>query len=128
MKIYVAGKYQDKDKVRYIHQLLRGSGHEITCDWTNEVKYPNNAPPEDKKYYAIDDVRGVKDADLIIVLMTIPYEYKGAWVEFGIALGTDTPIRVIGDCGDKCIFINHPLVTKYTDIQSAIGDICLEQI
>lgn len=118
MKIYVAGKYSDRDRVRYIHQNLKEMGHEITVDWTNHDIYPNDATAERLSQFAQDDVRGVKEADLYIGLMTIPFEYKGAWVEMGLALGKGIPIYIIGNAGDSCIFMHHPLVWKFADIQT----------
>ena len=55
MKIYVAGKYQDRDRVRSIYQLLRENGHEITIDWTNHDICPNDAVSEKLKVFAEDD-------------------------------------------------------------------------
>ena len=43
MKIYVAGKYQDRARVKLLHASLRELGHEITLDWTNCEVYPNDA-------------------------------------------------------------------------------------
>ena len=123
MNIYVAGKYQDRDRVRYIHQLLREQGHEITIDWTNHDIYPNDAVAEKLAGFAKDDVWGVKEADVFIGLMTLDYTYKGLWVEMGIALCKGIPVKIIGTAGDNCIFINHPLVEKYVDIQSAVGSL-----
>ncbi len=117
MKIYVAGKYEDKDRVRFIHQLLIQMGHEITLDWTNHEIYPNDAIAERLLEFASDDIKGVKEADLYIGLMTIPYQYKGLYVEMGVALGKGIPVYIIGSAGDSCIFINHPLVKKFQDIQ-----------
>lgn len=116
MKIYVAGKYQDRDRVRVVYQILREHGHEITLDWTNHNIYPNDAVAEKLSGFAQDDVSGVLSADLFIGLMTIPYEYKGLWVEMGIALGKGIPVYIIGNAGDSCIFTNHPLVKKFTEI------------
>jgi len=123
MKIYVAGKYQDRDRVRFIHQLLREQGHEITIDWTNHDIYPNDAIAEKLSQFAQDDVWGVLNADIFIGLMTLPFEYKGLWVEMGIALGKGIPVYVIGDAGSNCIFHNHPLVKKFADIQECCNSL-----
>ncbi len=117
MKIYVAGKYQDRDMVCFIYRILRKKEHEITLDWANHDIYPDDAVAEKLGQFAQDDVRGVLEADLFIGLMTIPYEYKGLWVEMGIALGKDIPVYIIGKAGDSCIFVNHPLGTRLRDIQ-----------
>ena len=123
MEIYVAAKYQDRDRVRELYYELSYLGHEITVDWTNQDKYPNDAPAEKLKGFAEDDVRGVKEAKLLIALMTIKYEYKGLWVELGIALGKGIPVWVIGDAGDSCLFMNHPLVRKFNCISEVLKEL-----
>ena len=35
MRVYVAGKWQDREMVREIMDDLENMGHEITVDWTN---------------------------------------------------------------------------------------------
>ena len=78
---------------------------------------------EKLKGFAQDDVWGVREADLFIALMTIRYEYKGLWVEFGIALGKGIPVWVIGSAGDSCIFMNHPLVRRFNSISEVLKEL-----
>ncbi|KKM08289.1 hypothetical protein LCGC14_1725420, partial [marine sediment metagenome] len=40
MRIYVAGKFQEKTAVRRVQAILRGAGHTITHDWTREETLP----------------------------------------------------------------------------------------
>ena len=119
MEIYVAAKYQDRDRVRELYYELSYLGHEITVDWTNH----NDVSPEKLTEYAVEDVGGVKEAKLLIALMTIKYEYKGLWVEMGIALGKGIPVWVIGDAGDSCLFMNHPLVRKFNCISEVLKEL-----
>ncbi len=119
MEIYVAAKYQDRDRVRELYYELSYLGHEITVDWTNH----NDVSPEKLTEYAVEDVGGVKRAKLFIALMTIKYEYKGLWVELGIALGRGIPVWVIGDDGDSCLFMNHPLVRKFNCISEVLKEL-----
>ncbi|KKL72732.1 hypothetical protein LCGC14_2081950, partial [marine sediment metagenome] len=49
--------------------------------------------------------------------------YKGLWVEMGIALGEGIPVWVIGTAGDSCIFMNHPLVRKFVDINAMFEEL-----
>ncbi len=123
MKIYVAGKYQDRERVKIIHGYLREMGHEITVDWTDHEIYPNDAVAERLASFAIDDVWGVLEADVYIGLMIEDFVYKGLWVEMGIALGKGIPVWLIGDAGDSCIFANHPLVRKFADTLEMIREL-----
>ncbi len=109
MKIYVAGKWEDKGRVSEIMRILRGMGHEITCDWTGH-KYEDEAYPQQ---YCADDAQGVKDADLYLGIFIATYHYRGALVEMGIAIGVGIPVWLFGDKADGCIFSNHPSVKKF---------------
>ena len=122
MRIYVAGKYEDRLIIRSIHKTLIKMGHEITVDWTNHDIYPNDAAALKQSQFAQDDVIGVLDADLFIGLMLEEHYYKGLWCEMGIALGKGIPIYIIGNKGDSCIFINHPSVKKFASITDCIKD------
>ena len=111
MKIYAAGKWEDRARVSSIMRMLEGMGHEITCDWTDH-KYEDEDYPQQ---YCADDVQGVKDADLYLGIFVADYHYRGALVEMGIALGADIPVWLLGDKADGCIFTNHPSVRKFQE-------------
>jgi hypothetical protein len=96
MKVYVASSFSRKDDVRAMQELLRAEGHEITYDWT----------PEDASGLAgVDlyeallggaerDYAGVRDAEVLVVLHDD--RGRGMATEFGIAIGLDKPIVVVG--------------------------------
>ena len=113
MKFYVAGKYQERDKVRVVFDELRKQGHEITLDWTNHEIYPNDAVDEKLGQFADDDVEGVRQADAFIGCLLNNHVYKGLWVEMGVALALEKPVYLVGSAGDSCIFSNHHLVKKF---------------
>lgn len=114
MFIYVAGKWEDRELIRKIHEELVSMGHTITCDWTNHTEHRHAVD------YAIEDLEGVRQCDLLIAYMKKPYMYKGVWAEIGGALILNKPVLVIGDQGDSGIFINHPLVTRVNTITGAM--------
>jgi hypothetical protein len=66
MRFYVAGKYQERDKVRLVFDELKRLGHSITLDWTNHDIYPNDAVAEKLGQFAIDDVNGVCQSDAFL--------------------------------------------------------------
>jgi hypothetical protein len=107
MKLYVAGKYEHRFKVKMLMRFLRQYKHEITMDWTvglpTDVGYPLTN--------CLADVKGVQGADVYVGVFIEDYIYKGAYVEFGIALGLNKPCVLIGHAADTCIFTAHPLVT-----------------
>ena len=111
MRVYVAGKWEDRSRVAEIMRILRGTGFEITCDWTDH-KYSDNAYPQK---YCLDDFEGVKSADLYLGIFVADYHYRGALVEMGIALGIGIPVWLFGDKQDDCIFSHHPSVRKFKE-------------
>ena len=122
MKIYVAGKWEDRARVSEIMRILRSIGYEITCDWTDH-KYSDDAYPEQ---YCMDDLQGVKDADLYLGIFIESYDYRGALVEMGIALGVGIPVWLFGDKADSCIFSHHPSVRKFpswTELAEALAEL-----
>ena len=109
MKLYVAGKWEERLNVKLLMVRLKSIGHEITMDWTDS-KYEDEAYPVE---YSIADIDGVYAADMYAGLFVRPYQYRGALVEMGVALGLRIPCAIIGHQIDSCIFVHHPLVTQY---------------
>ena len=107
MKLYVAGKYEHRFKVKAIMRFLQAYNHEITKDWTTSLITDVGYPVQN----CLEDVKGVQDADVYIGVFIEDYNYRGAFVEFGIALGLNKPCVFIGHAADSCIFTAHPLVT-----------------
>jgi nucleoside 2-deoxyribosyltransferase len=120
MKVYLAGKWEERDKCKYLMNKLIEAGFEITCDWTNHVN-----PPEGEEYklsgYAYADIKGVQDADCLIFYAVFPHNYRGAFVEMGAALGLGKPVYVIGHGIDGCIFLYHNHVMKFDKLSEVIA-------
>ncbi len=117
MKIYVAGKWKEREKIRSLMDMFEARGHIITCDWTNHIAPERNERVDghgifNKEYnwsknvdwaqnghktYAEEDLEGVKTCDIIVAYMPDPdIFYKGAWIEIGIALGLNKMVVIIG--------------------------------
>jgi hypothetical protein len=106
MKVYVASKFENKERVREIMYLLQQVGHTITYDWTRcEV---NN------REQAILDLRGVADCDVFVGIFEEDVTYKGALVELGAALSVGKPVYILGDAPTirTCIFFKHPHIRR----------------
>ena len=123
MKIYVAGKWGDKERVRTVIDVLMANGHTITHDWTAEEaqKIPYFQVP-------LQDLHAVKEADCIVMVLVENLGYVGAWVELGAALAYRRPVYVImgkwlyeqfnhaeGPFKRPKAFLWHPLVHKWED-------------
>lgn len=117
MKIYVAGKWSERDKIKSIMEMFESRGHTITCDWTKHIAPEKITNAHDKglftkkydwsknedwaqnghKTYAEEDLEGVRSCDVLVAYMPTPdIFYKGAWVEIGIAIALNKKIIIIG--------------------------------
>lgn len=94
-KIYVAGKFEEKVRVRQVMARLVAMGYEITHDWTEEDA-TGLSGDELAKYLescALADFEGVLDADCVLVLNH--QAAFGAMVEMGLALGWGKVVYVV---------------------------------
>lgn len=105
MKVYVAGKFEDRQRVAEIMNALRGKGFQISLDWTGEsvAGLSVQAANEKETEVAALDLVGVAKADAL-ALVGHP-NLKGAWVEMGAALALGIPVVILNpEKLDTCIF------------------------
>ena len=107
MKIYVAGKWEEKKRVREVQQQLRDAGHTITYDWT--LAELNGVPSVDQ---ALNDKQGVLGADAFVGVFEKDLAYKGAMTELGMALAKGIPCYILGKACDNNIFITLPEIKR----------------
>jgi hypothetical protein len=88
-------------------QLLE-AGHTITYDWTVCDTFSTEQ--------ATNDMNGVMTADALIFIAEKDLQYRGAYVEFGIAIARGIPIYVLGPYADSCIFIKLPQIHRGIDL------------
>lgn len=68
-KAYVAAKFERKEDVKKIYEILRSRGYDISCDWTDHISIPDfrqNIPLGQQ--YAEEDINGVLNANIFIML------------------------------------------------------------
>jgi len=117
MKFYVAGKWQDRKLVQQVQKELLARGNELTVDWTNHVNPKNDSVLQE---WALRDIEGAALCDTYIGVFINDHNYTGALVEMGVALGMGNRVWVIGNAVNSCIFIHHPLVTKFPDVETML--------
>ncbi len=105
MKIYVAGKWEEKVQVREVMKQLMDAGHTITHDWT--IAELNGIPNTEQ---ALADKKGVMVADALVCVFEKDLRYSGALTEFGIAVAKGIPIYFLGHACDGNIFSVLPEV------------------
>lgn len=102
MKIYVAGSSDQLERVEDMMNTLETLGFTITHDWTTSVRLVGKANPPDASLYARlkwgrDDLAGVSDADVLVLLMPLEGGF-GAAVELGYAIAKGIPVYAAGVC------------------------------
>lgn len=128
MKIYVAAKFSDKERVRTAHNLLKAAGHTITHDWTvNKTSFPFSANLEFAAKSANEDLAGVLAADVLVVLSHAEPS-MGAAGELGAAiaaklLGKPMLIYAVGPHFDQSFFFHHPAVQQVDDIHAIVTEL-----
>jgi len=121
MKIYLAAKFEQKNTMRDVRDLLTSVGHEITSQWIDvehEEDKAHTVTDELRVKYAIMDVEDVRRADALVTfagLRSEPAIGGGRHVEFGIALEREMPIIVVGPKGEH-IFHWWPGVEHVADV------------
>lgn len=106
--VYVAGKWEEKERISKIMDCLRNNGYFISYDWTK------HKDGDDEERCALNDRLGVQSCDFIIAIVDKPLSYCGTLIEIGIALGLRKPVYLFGDHIDSCIF--STLCFKVKDI------------
>ena len=135
MRIYVAGKWEEKEHVREIQNTLRKAGHSITHDWT-ALDLAHEAPAghidakeiyPGKWYYTEElrgqakaDLLGVVDAEVFVAVCVKDYRYAGTFTEMGMALVYDIPVFIIGKYANYNIFTYLPSVTVVDSVKEVI--------
>lgn len=121
MKVYVAAASKEIERASAFMQSVRELGHEITFDWIPKFQkqrvHESRLPVALRRAAAQEDLRGVRSADLLVVLT--PHDStpsRGAWVELGYALG----LRAATDRAPQvwCVGLSA-MVTVFTELADA---------
>jgi nucleoside 2-deoxyribosyltransferase len=113
-KIYVAGKWNDKDKIQRYISIFEANNFTITHNWT-KVESSSNYTYDEKGVFADQDLKGVTDAEYLVICITDEkYPYRGTCTELGAALAKGKRVFVLDpfpkSAFSENIFTNHPLV------------------
>lgn len=123
MKIYIAGKFEAREEIRGLMNIVEANGHTITHDWTKET-LEGKTPEEHSPYLqkcALQDFDGVYDAETLILIPN--KDGSGMFTEMGVAIALFMPIFVVGfdpAIHKANIFYNLPHIAKVDTIEQVI--------
>jgi hypothetical protein len=128
MNVYVVARFYEKDEVRRIYKLLRAKGHAIATDWTlhKNIK-PYTDHPGIARDYSIEDIDGVKNCDVFIML-TSQEIGSGSSTELGAAIimqsFTSKPkIYIVGPHFAQNFAYFHPAVERRETLGEVLGEL-----
>ena len=128
MKVYLAGRFDERAKIRQMQAQLREHGHKITFDWTNHdpiARYGDR--PDLAKVYAEEDLQGVVEADAFIFLTSATVG-TGSHTELGVAIRefqiSGCPkVFVIGEHTSRSIMYFHTDVERRLNFDSVLEEL-----
>lgn len=124
MRFFVSGKVGVEDDAKAVMAALENAGHEISFDWTRISHLrPYDENSAASREAACKEARGVKDADVLVILAH--QGGVGMYVELGIAIGAGIPIRVVTDGESRTMFFHHPLVKRVAAVQDVLDEFSL---
>ena len=126
-KVYVAGKFELRAKIKQLMTILEENDFEVTCDWTRHAPFKDNkysSDPVKAVEYAKEDIFGIITADDLIVLYD---DVKGPGTSFEMGYATANGINVymigvgVNSTLDYSVFVHMDNFFHYNG-QNAIAD------
>lgn len=124
MKVYVAARFHEKERVKEIYTSLESQGHTITFDWTTCTPHLTH---ESKVRCAARTVEAIKECDIFIYISN-PEIGAGSSTEFGgallcNALQAKPLLYTVGEHLDKNFFLYHPTVIAKNTIDEVLCEL-----
>jgi hypothetical protein len=113
-QIYLAMRFAKLEDYKNKLLELKDLGFEISHDWSSQKSikpYEDNL--ELAQQFTLEDVAGVKNADIFILIAEKEKDARGCNMEFGIALANHDKyeqIIVLNESRDDAMFYFHPKV------------------
>lgn len=128
MKVFVAARFGQKEKVRALYEELEKRGHEVIFDWTKHKPIkPYIDNQELSARYSNEDIMGVFDCDIFILLAD--EAGTGMHIEFGAALitniicGGEPKIYVVGEHNARSMFYFHSAVNRVNNTNELLDEL-----
>jgi nucleoside 2-deoxyribosyltransferase len=125
MKVYIAAPWTHKADAARTAAMLEAAGHEVTKRWWEHREVPgyltdDHANDGELREQAEEDVQGVCDADVFVLLNYAKSEGKA--VETGVAIACGIPIIVVGRRSNLFHYLSVVVVTSVDALNRAIID------
>ncbi|QQG38946.1 MAG: hypothetical protein HYS32_00580 [Candidatus Woesearchaeota archaeon] len=127
MKIYIAGKFEDRTKVAELYKKIEEMGHKIAYDWTQHKPIkPYSQNQEMAREYSDNELSGILDSDIFICLT---HEAGTTLLmEFGAALILNKKTRkplvyTVGNFNEKSPWFFNSLVQHRNSINEVLEEI-----
>lgn len=127
MKFYVSAKWDLKDRVKEIYELIRERGHEITEDWTIRAFERDYDKFEKSAEFSERETNAILDSDVLIHFSDGGGRRKHT--DLGIALagnilqGRPSIIYVLGKSTNESQYYFHPSVHRRRTIEEVLDEI-----
>lgn len=128
-KVYVAGSFKNREKIRYIMSEIENWGFRIAADWTIHQEKGGS------KLYATEDLQGLKECDCLVYCMDSNHS-RGKNFELGYITALKKPIIIYimpeNDVSDienlsidslidrECVFIRarlYPIISSMGELR-----------
>jgi hypothetical protein len=116
MKFYISAKWEQKEVVSKIIEMVVSNGHKVLVDWTKRAyarSYEDEK--ENSKNFAQEELKAILESDVFIHLSD--GGGKGKYIDLGIALAGNLnnkkpKIFVVGEKANESQFYFHPNIKR----------------
>lgn len=127
MNFYISARFNNKEEVNKIKQIIEKNGHKVVSTWTEQkIIKPYNEKPRDSQKYAKLCLKEIEKSNVFVLLSD--KEGTGMYFELGFAfysfLNKKSPkIYVIGNYLSRSMFYFLPNVKLFPSINLVIHDL-----
>ena len=121
MKVYLAGRFGDRETLRELRGVLTRAGVMVTSRWLNSHHQAEDPTDEELGQYAYEDLRDIDDADVLVLWNPLHHHRSGRGgrhVELGYALAKGKRVILIGQ--RENVFHHLPCVEVLKDPYSLV--------
>ncbi len=121
MKICIAARFGEKDKVRDLYEKFQNKGHEIIVDWTiYKPAKPYGDNSDISRGYSVEDIDGARNCDIFVILTD--EAGTGMYIELGAAIASNLEkgkpdIYAVGENNSCSMFYFHPSVRCVSSVE-----------